>query len=138
MALEKVTRSIGSQLLECLTYLTSTLEQGDSVDACYIDFKRVFDSVSISKLIHKLSSFGIGDACLCWLPDFLMNRKMCTRINNAFAECFEQTGDIALGTVLGTLCFMLYIKDSPDLIINCEIKLCADDVKLYFRSSPNK
>ena len=63
---------------------------------------------------------------------------MCTRINNTFSEYFEQTSGIAQETVLGTLYFMLYISDLPDLIKNCDIKLHADDVKLYFRFSPNK
>ena len=130
--------SIGSQLLGCLNYYTSALVEDDCIDACYIDFKRAFDNVSIPKLIHKLSSFGISGECRCWLCDFLMNRKMWTRINNAFSECFEQTSGIVQETVLETMCFMLYISDLPDLIKNCEIKLYADDVKLYFCFSPKK
>ena len=52
--------STWSQLLECLNYFTSALEESDCLDVRYIDFKRAFDSVSIPKLIHKLSAFSIS------------------------------------------------------------------------------
>ena len=100
--------SIGSRLLGCLNYFKSELEEGDCVYVNYIDFKRAFDSVSIPKFIHKLSPFVIIGACLYWLFDFLINRKMCAMINNAISECFEQTSGIVQVTVLGTL----YSRDS--------------------------
>ena len=46
----------GFHLLECLNYFASALEESKCVNVCYIDIIWAFDSVSIPKLKHKLSS----------------------------------------------------------------------------------
>jgi hypothetical protein len=43
-----------------------------------------------------------------------------------------QTSGVVQGSVLGSLCFVLYINDLPQFIKHCKIKMYADDVKLYF------
>ena len=52
-------RSCTTQLLYVLDYFTQHLDQGDSVDAIYLDFQKAFDSVPHQCLIQKLSSFGV-------------------------------------------------------------------------------
>ena len=68
--------STGSQLLECLNDFIDAIEHGDCIDICLIDFRRAFDTVSIPKLLHKLSAYGISGSCLVWLTNFLNDRTM--------------------------------------------------------------
>jgi hypothetical protein len=46
--------STASQLLECLDEWTLGIEHMDCIDACYIDFSRAFDTVSLPKDICKI------------------------------------------------------------------------------------
>ena len=49
-----------TQLLEVLDKWTEAMEQGDSVDAIYLDFVKVFDTVPHQRLLVKLAGYGIG------------------------------------------------------------------------------
>jgi len=50
--------STTSNLLECLNDWTRRLDEGLVTDVVYIDIAKAFDSVSIPKLVYKLSNIG--------------------------------------------------------------------------------
>ena len=51
--------STGTQLLKCLNDWSRAIELDMNIDICYIDFSKAFNSVSISKLLIKLPSYGL-------------------------------------------------------------------------------
>jgi hypothetical protein len=128
--------STGTQLLECLDDWTDAVEHSDCVDVCYIDFARAFDSVSLPKLVQKLTAYGVSGLCLKWLNSFLTNRTMCVKVNRACSDSVVQQSGIPQGSVLGPFCFFVFMNDLPNVVKFCKLKLYADDVKLYFRYSP--
>ena len=67
--------STGLQILECMNDWTKAVELGDCADVCYVDFARAFDSVSIPKLLHKISAYGFKGNLLNWLTDFLVKEN---------------------------------------------------------------
>ena len=106
---------------------------GECVDVCLIDFAKAFDSLSIPKLIYKLKTFGIKGSCLSWLKNFLSLRKMWVKVNDTFSDYIPQSSGVPQVSVLGSLCFVLYINDLPEYIVHSIIKLFADDVKIDYR-----
>ena len=69
--------STGLQILECLNDWTKAVEWGNCVDVCYVDFAHALDSVSIPKLLHKISAYGFKGKLLKWFTDSLRKKTMC-------------------------------------------------------------
>jgi len=67
-------------LLDCLSDWTLALDNRHSVTVAYMDYSKAFDMVSHSKLLHKLSCFGICGNLLRWIGEFLDNRTQCVRV----------------------------------------------------------
>ena len=68
-------KSCITQLLTATEYWSEVLQQGDSVDVVYFDFRKEFDSVPHQRLLLKLKSYGIEGHLLDWITTFLTNRK---------------------------------------------------------------
>ena len=66
-------RSTTSDLLEAFNDWTLALNDKNSVAVANIDFAKAFDSVSHSKLLCKLQSYGISGRLLCWLSHISHN-----------------------------------------------------------------
>ena len=98
----------------------------------YIDFSRAFDSISITKLIHKLSLYCFSGPNLDWLSIFLNKRHIAVKISSSLSQETDQISGIPQGSSIGPLCSLIYINDLPLNIKYCTIKLFADDVNLYF------
>ena len=53
------------------------MDKGYSVDVCYVfGFSKAFDKVPKTRLLQKLSAYGIEGKVLCCIADFLSDRKM--------------------------------------------------------------
>jgi len=125
-------RSTVTNLLESVHDWTVHLQHKYSVDVIYIDFSHAFDCVVHSKLLSKLSSFGIQGLLLYWIEAFLSNRTQCVVIEHCFSDWCPVISGVPQGSVLGPLLFVLYIDDIG-IICSADVthQLFADDLKLY-------
>ena len=123
-------KSCVTQLLEFMEDITKAIDQGDEFDIIYLDFSKAFDKVPHRRLLMKLKSYGIRGKVLCWIKDFLINRKQRVIVNGSFSEWKDITSGIPQGSVLGPILFLIFINDLPK-VTKCLIKLSADDAKLY-------
>lgn len=132
-------RSTCTNLLDCLNDWTLSFTNRYSSDVVYIDFSKAFDSVSHSKLLMKLSAYGISGNLLLWIESFLSNRMQAVRISNCLSPYYPVSSGVPQGSVLGPTLFIIYINDVVDIFADLDVtsKLYADDVKLYskFRSN---
>ena len=111
----------------------SALRRFSCVDVAYIDFSRAFDSIIHSKLLAKLSAYGVSGPLYLWIAAFLCDRKQCVRIGNCLSPktvCVKS--GVPQGSVLGPILFILFINDVNDILVDdVSCKLYADDLKLY-------
>ena len=123
-------RSCTTQLLEFMEEVTEAIDRGEEVDVIYLDFAKAFDKVPHKRLLSKLKGYGIKGKIYDWIKDFLSNRKQRVVINGKFSHWIRVTSGIPQGSVLGPILFLIFINDLPD-VLNCCMKLFADDAKLY-------
>ncbi|MCP4584377.1 reverse transcriptase domain-containing protein, partial [Pseudoalteromonas sp.] len=132
-------RSTVTQLLECLHDWTSAIDSGQFVDVLYVDISKAFDSVSHPKLIAKLDRYGVRGHLLLWIKAFLADRRQRVVIDNKFSRWLPVESGVPQGSVLGPLLFLVYINDLPYVVRYAQVKLFADDLKIYIallRSEP--
>ena len=123
-------KSCQLQLLESLEDWTKSLDHGKDVDVIFYDFKKAFDTLSHSKLILKLESYGIIGNILHWIKDFLTNRTQEVVINQVHSSTQKVLSGVPQGSVLGPVLFRVFINDLPDLA-EITVRLSADDSKAY-------
>ena len=122
-----------TQLLETLDEWTSILEEGDSVDALYLDFSKAFNSVPHQRLLLKLRSCWVGGKLLNWVEAFLTGRRQRVSVNGSRSEWAAVTSGVPqgpLGAVLGPLLFVVFVNDLPGEVLS-SVKMFADDTKIY-------
>jgi len=125
-------RSTVTNLLDCLSDWTLALDNRHSVTVAYIDYSQAFDMASHSKLLHKLSCFGICGNLLRWIAEFLDNWTQCVRVGSAISCSRQLISGVVQGSVLDPLLFLLYVDDVVKLFTSGVLcKLYADDLKLY-------
>ena len=126
-------RSCQSVLLEIISDWTSALNNKDNIDCICIDFKKAFDSISHSKLLHKLNSYGLPLLVTKWIKSFLTGRTQQVNIGNSdtLSSSLPCISGIPQGSILGPILFILFINDLTNVCKFSKLMLYADDVTLY-------
>ena len=68
-------RSTCTNLLEAANDWTNNLKHGYATTIAFIDFKRAFDSICFSKLLVKLSAYGVKGKLFDIISSFLNGRR---------------------------------------------------------------
>ena len=128
-------RSTELQLLNCSSVWVkfNAIDAKCFVDIAYIDFAKAFDTVSHTKLLYKLSKYGISGNILKWFTSFLSNRKQRVKIGDAYSDYVDITSGVPQGSRSGPLLFILFANDLPDNLVhtNSEVYMFADDTKIF-------
>ena len=123
-------RSTQTALLESLNDWTRSVDRGHSVDVVYFDVSKAFDTVVHSKLLSKLTSYGVTGPIYHWIADFLSDRKQFVSLNSASSVFSSVVSGVPQGSVLGPLLFLIFINDIVNCVKYSKISMFADDTKL--------
>ena len=109
--------------------LTKYAAHDTPVDVMYLDLAKAFDKVHHRRLIEKLRAHGIDGNTLKWIEAWLADRTQRVVIQGAKSETSPVRSSVVQGSVLGPLCFLVFMNDLED-DIDSKVSKFADGTKL--------
>ena len=94
-------------IIEFLDYVYSSLDKKHSTIAVYLDFSKVFDTVSHEILMSKLQHNGITGVLQSWFKSYLSNRKPYVSIKKSSSSMSNITLGVPQGMVMGPVLFFV-------------------------------
>ena len=123
-------RSCEIQLINAIEDLARSLNNRNQTDMLIQDFSKAFDTVAHNRLLLKLNHYSIRGANLAWMQSWLTSRTQQVLLEGKHSRKIVVRSGVPQGTVLGPLCFLLYINDIGNGICST-LRLFADDTLLY-------
>ncbi|XP_045773470.1 uncharacterized protein LOC123872917 isoform X2 [Maniola jurtina] len=124
-------RSVNSNLLTLVDYISECLDRGGQVDVLYFDFRKAFDRVNNDILLSKLSKIGFAPNLLQLMANYLQDRKQFVRLGLYESKSYHTRSGVSQGSILGPLLFLIMINDLPSVLERAKCLLYADDLKLF-------
>ena len=121
-----------TNLLEFSSKTLTGFANGVQTDVIFTDFSKAFDTVNHDLLISKLEGLGFSICAVTWIESYLKSRVQYVKFNGCLSSrVIQVSSGVPQGSHLGPLLFNLFINDLPSVILNSEILMYADDVKLF-------
>ena len=102
-----------------------------------IDLKKAFDTINHDILLKKMSLAGFSCQSITWFESYLSNRRFQVNIKNKYSNVANINCGVPQGSILGSLLFLLYVNDMPQ-VVDCELFLYADDSCLVYQHKDAK
>ena len=108
------------------------MDRGNVNAVVFLDLKKAFDTVYHDILLSKMNLYGIQEIALDWFRSYLTNRTQRCLVNGSLSRICSLKCGVPLGTILGPLLFLIYIKDLPNCLTSCRPRKYADDTHITY------
>ena len=108
-----------------------SLDDGKLVAMVAMDLSKAFDSLPHSLLISKLRAYALDNSSCAFLQNYLTGRFQRVKVGDE-VSCWElNRRGVPQGSVLGPLCFNVFLNDLSYFISRVSLNAYADDQQLY-------
>jgi hypothetical protein len=111
--------------------IKSKVNEGKMVGTVFIDLSKAFDTISHSRLLKKLESYGVDGVELAWFNDYLFNRSQRVQYENMLSAEEKVFCGVPQGSIIGPLLFVLFYNDFPSCLKHSQCIIYADDTVIY-------
>ena len=91
-------------------------KQNKYIYACFVDFKKAFDSVPRHILFEKLLSYNITGKFYNSIRNMYIVDLACVSIGNQLTNSFRMNQGVKQGCILSPLLFNIFLSDLPDTL----------------------
>ena len=128
--------STTTTLQSVINYIYKQKHNKQPTLAIYIDLSKAYDTVSHSKLIHKLQhEFNFSPNTVQFFRSFFTNRQQSTHTQHAQSHTQTITDGIPQGSTLSTTLFLLYINNIISAVPSSKVYTYADDTTLIITAA---
>lgn len=83
--------------------------------ACFIDFRKAFDTINRDALFYKLSYYNIDGPFFSIMKDMYKEVLYLVKISEGITDFFNSSVGVKQGCILSPTLFSLYINDLPSI-----------------------
>ena len=120
-------------IIKLLTHVVQAYHQRLYSACFFLDLRKAFDTINHRILLQKLEHYGFRGHCNKFLESYYNNRRQYVHVNGYNSSTKPIEIGVPQGSILGPLCFSLFINDMP-LAVEEETILFADDAAFVLTS----
>ena len=126
-------RSTTQAITRLLSYIHEAYHSKIYCACFFLDLRKAFDTVDHRILKEKLMHYGFRGSSGAYLKSYFHNRSQYVYLNGYKSNMMPIFNGVPQGSILGPLCFSLFINDLP-LAVDADTVLFADDAAFVIKA----
>lgn len=113
-------------IIKLLSNVVSAFHKKMYCVAFFLDLRKAFDTINHRILLEKLNYYGFRGQCHEYVKSYFKDRRQYVYLNGHSSDERPVVSGVPQGSILGPLCFSLFINDLP-MAVDADTVLFADD-----------